>query len=649
MAVASSFFKYLQFQGSDFAAKARGGMNPSVDAHSPHPHDAPSMEHRTAIDEIKIFRPFLDRWYGNLALILASVILLSLSPAPTKQFYLAWVGLVPWLWVIGRTKSSLWAFLGSWLAGILFFTANMWWLVHVSIPGMIALMIYLGLYWGLAALLFRALGWLNSGLRTGEKKGLRTEDSGLSENAISDSSTPSSVLSPQSYLLPVLGIAMGWVALEWLRGNLFTGLPWMYLGHTQSPLPVVCQIADIFGVYGVSFCVAALNALIYFYVRGDRRQLRSATLAVAGLWVASGAYGVFRRVQMETVCSPGPRVLVVQPNYPQDNSGEKGATDAERLRFHLDATRAAIQKAGDGVDLVCWSETMMPAINEEYRAAWRGIPLRERDGTIAAPDYGAALDQSVGSILELCKTHHLNVLTGGLFSTDLDPVKGIFRDRRNSAYLFRSDGLMATERSDKIHLVPFGEFIPFKNSRYFHWIHDIFAKLSPYDWDYTLTAGSEDSPTVMTIPSAKLNKPVRVLVPICFEDIDPRLVAKLFRGENGKRADLIVNLTNDGWFKANQNAQHLQAAIFRSIENRVFTVRSVNTGISGFIDSYGRVKETVPVRTEGTAVTTVMLDSRYTFYSRFGDVFAMLCLAGTEAVSLWVSYLRWRTKRKRTT
>ena len=598
------------------------------------------MEHRTSIDEIKIFRPFLDRWYGKLALIFASVILLSLSLAPTKQFYLAWVGLVPWLFMIGKSRSTLWTFLASWLAGILFFTANMWWLVYVSIPGMIALMIYLGLYWALAAILFRALGWVG--------EGLRTEDSGLSKNTTSDSSTQSSVLSPQSCIFPVLGIAMGWVALEWLRGNLFTGLPWMYLGHTQSPLPVVCQIADTFGVYGVSFCVVALNALIYFYVRGDRHQLKSAAFTVAGLWIASGAYGVFRRAQMETACSPGPRVLVVQPNYPQDNSGEKGATDAERLQFHLNATRAAIQTAGDGIDLVCWSETMLPAINEEYRAAWREIPLRERNGTIVVPDYGAALDRSVDSILELCKTHHVNVLTGGLYSTDLDPVKGMFRDRRNSAYLFRSDGLMAAERSDKIHLVPFGEFIPFKNSRYFHWIHDLFAKLSPYDWDYTLTAGSEDSPVVMTLSSAKLNQPVRVLVPICFEDIDPRLVAKLFRGDNAKRADLIVNITNDGWFKANQNAQHLQAAIFRSIENRVFTVRSVNTGISGFIDSYGRVKETIPVRTEGTAVATVMLDSRYTFYTRFGDVFAMLCLAGIEAVSLWVSYLRWRTKRNRT-
>ncbi len=587
------------------------------------------MENRAFTVKNNASRAFIDRWQGQLALVLASVILLTLALAPVKQFYLAWVGLVPWLWVVGKIRSSLWAFLASWLTGLLYFTANMWWLVYVSAPGTVGLNLYLGLYFAFAAMIFRGLGWV------GERR-LRIEDLGLSKVAAIRFSPQSSVLSPQSsLLLPVFGMAMVWTALEWLRGNLFTGLPWLYLGHTQTPLPVMCQIADTFGVYGVSFCVAALNALVYFYLRGDRRQLKSAAFAVAGLWIASGAYGVFRRVQMESVCSPGPTVLLVQPNYPQDNSGEKSATDAERLRFHLHATHAGMRKAGKSVDLVCWSETMMPAINEEYRAAWRTIPLRDRDGTIVFPDFGAELDHIVSQISELCLTQNLNLLTGGLFSGDLDPVKGIFNDRRNSAYLFRTDGVMDAERADKIHLVPFGEYIPFKNSKWFGWLHNIFAKFSPYDWDYTLTPGSEDSIPIFKIPFAKSNPPVRIVVPICFEDIDSRLVATMFRGDHGKRADLIVNLTNDGWFKYNQNAQQLQAAIFRSIENRAAMVRSVNTGISGFIDSFGRVTESVPARTEGTAIATLRLDSRYTLYTRFGDLFAKLCLAGTEGVFLW--------------
>ena len=135
---------------------------------------------------------------------------------------------------------------------------------------------------------------------------------------------------------------------------------------------------------------------------------------------------------------------------------------------------------------------------------------------------------------------------------------------------------------------------------------------------------------------------MRVVVPICFEDIDAPLVAKMFRGAGGKRANVLVNLTNDGWFKANQNAQHLQAAIFRGIENRVPTIRCVNTGISAFIDSSGRELERIPVRTEGTAIRSMQLDSRYTLYTRWGDWFPILCtvLASGLVVRVYVKYRR---------
>jgi apolipoprotein N-acyltransferase len=201
----------------------------------------------------------------------------------------------------------------------------------------------------------------------------------------------------------------------------------------------------------------------------------------------------------------------------------------------------------------------------------------------------------------------------------------VFQDRRNSAFLIRPSGRLDVEHYDKIHLVPFGEYIPFKDSEWFGWLHKIFLAFNPYDYDYTLTTGGNvQNPAVFRL-NINGNPTVRVITPICFEDIDPALCAALFRSPSGKRADLLVNLTNDGWFKANENAQHLQAAIFRSIENRVPTARSVNTGISAFIDSYGRISETVPVRTQGVAVQQVMLDSRYTLYTRIGDLFAWLC------------------------
>jgi apolipoprotein N-acyltransferase len=111
-----------------------------------------------------------------------------------------------------------------------------------------------------------------------------------------------------------------------------------------------------------------------------------------------------------------------------------------------------------------------------------------------------------------------------------------------------------------------------------------------------------------------------------------------------KRADFLVNITNDGWFWANENADHLQAAAFRSIENRVWSARSVNTGISGFIDSVGRYHDLLPVRTEGVSTSAIMIDSRLSFYTRYGDLFAFACVGGTILLSGWA----WWTRKKPT-
>ncbi len=170
-------------------------------------------------------------------------------------------------------------------------------------------------------------------------------------------------------------------------------------------------------------------------------------------------------------------------------------------------------------------------------------------------------------------------------------------------------------------------------------------KFSPYDFDYTLSPGPSDAPTVFTIRTARSHEAVRLVTPICFEDIDASLCAKMLRGNGAKRADALVNLTNDGWFRGGENAQHLQAAVFRSIENRVPMARCVNTGISAFIDSTGRVTQKIDARTEGTAIATLWLDSRYTLYTRFGDWFAWLCVLVTAVLVGGRLVRHYRTRR----
>jgi apolipoprotein N-acyltransferase len=596
------------------------------------PQDVRPMAQRAVDEESKrgqqARQRFSDRWYGKGAIVLAGVALLTLALAPAKQFYLAWVGLVPWMLVVRGTRTAARAFWWSWLGGALFFAANLWWLIYVTAPGAAALVIYLGTYWGAAALIIRP--WIKA-------------------------PQPAS-LEPSALLLRVVGFATIWVALEFVRSMVFTGLPWDYLGHSQSPILFACQIADIFGVYGVSFCIAAVNALVFLYVIGaDRRRLRLVTAVVVVMWVASCAYGAWRLAQSQALSGPVLTVAVIQPNYPQDNKGEKGADLQEIVRFHIDQTIRAVESLGGGgghVDLVAWSETMMPPLNVEYRAASRQHASKDIAGT------GRYFDDLYCNLVTLARGLRTNLIVGGMYgagpftavnhktsSGEYDAL--VAADRRNSAYLILDDGQSgappvdaAIARYDKIHLVPFGEFIPFKHSHTFHWLYSFFNSFSPYDFDYTLTAGSEDAPTVFKTRSAGF------VTPICFEDLDAHLVAKMFRGpDGGKRADLIVNLTNDGWFKPGENQQHLQSAIFRSIENRAPTARSVNTGVSAVIDSCGRVIARVPQGTAGAAVATVALDPRYTVYSRWGDWFAWICTTVTVGLAAR-GLIHWRRTRR---
>src|ERR1700722_17798286 len=146
-----------------------------------------------------------SRFLRPTALLAASIVMLTLSFAPIGQFYLAWVGLTPWLICVAERRSQKSAFFWSWIAGTVFFIANMWWMAAISWPGMLALLIFCGLFWGVAALVIRGAGFLH------EKTGARI-------------------------LWGVLGIAIVWTATEWVRGIIFTGLPWLFVGYSQSPI-----------------------------------------------------------------------------------------------------------------------------------------------------------------------------------------------------------------------------------------------------------------------------------------------------------------------------------------------------------------------------------------------------------------------------
>jgi len=540
---------------------------------------------------------FIQRGWAKASLLLLSIALLTLSFAPFKQFYLAWVALVPWLVVVRGCRSARSAFGWSWLAGVGFFAANMWWLAWVTGPGMLALLLILGLYWGLA-------GMLIGGARLLDLQGR----SGLA---------PAPLAATSSLFL----IATIWVATEWLRGTWpFGGLAWQYLGYTQSPALHQCQIADITGAYGVSFWVALVNAWVALLVLNRRRLpgLVTAGVAVGIALMAVAAYGFYRFSQKTT--RPGPMVMVVQPDYPQSNSGEKGADLSEILRFHLEHTKAALAREPK-TDLVVWSETMMPPLNAS---------AIER---LHDPSGSTLPEVAQGRIDALAERSGAAFLVGGMYWdgwVDRGAAGWRQTQERNSAYFFVPGPSGATLRYDKVHLVPFGEYIPFQTT--FPPLYHLLLTFSPYPKDYIwLTPGAPDALTVFSLRSGW-----RFVTPICFEDLDGPLLRRMFQpppGQTRKRADFIVNITNDGWFRFSEMPQHLQAAIFRSIENRAPTARSVNTGISGFIDSVGRTYGLVPAGRGGVSIARVDPDERLTFYTRFGDVFAYICAALTALMA----------------
>jgi apolipoprotein N-acyltransferase len=541
-------------------------------------------------------------------MVLLSAVLLTLSFAPLGQFYLAWIGLAPLLIVVSRARTVRAAFFWGWLGGTIFFLLNLAYLLLVTIPGALVLPPYLALYWGLAAATIRMMRLIPQ----------------------------AGYLPPETYSILACCVAAVWVAAEWLRGTVFTGLPWLFIGYTQSPLLAICQIADFAGVYGVMFLVVLVNtmAAVTWLHREHRKPIRRGWITTGVLVLASALYGWWRMSQSAPL-TPGPTVLVVQPS--DRDFRNKAAPEKQRdsVRFHLEQTTSALQR--ERADLVVWSETTMPALNPEVREELGGAPL------------GQLSDQTDRAISAIARLNNTSLLVGGFFVDYAAGARGTRKPigMRNSAFYYDRVGIHAA-RYDKIHLVPFGEFIPGRES----WprFYRLFLWLSPYADDYTVSTGPADALTVFPLQSRDAASESRFVSPICFDDIDPSLVARMFRGgEAGaggppKRADFIVNLTNDGWFRWNEQPQHLQHALFRSIENRAPTARAVNTGVSGFIDSCGRIGKTVPIGQIGTATQQLALDRRVTFYTRFGDVFAYACVAVAAVVVLcgaWSSFVMW--------
>jgi len=279
-----------------------------------------------------------------------------------------------------------------------------------------------------------------------------------------------------------------------------------------------------------------------------------------------------------------------------------------------------------GAVLSIWPETMvLTTINREY------VELCKED---TRP---MVYDETIGNF-----TENKGYVLFGSHSVDVDIIDNevVLGDRYNSAFMYTPQGRQAEKRYDKIHLVPYGEYIPFKDS--FPPMHKLGVVLSPYDYDYSL--GKGDEYTTFKISDGEDDYRFGIL--ICYEDTDPEVTRKMVVDDNGsKKADWLINISNDGWYVRYEGekvlpsvelAQRAVITIFRAVENRVSVIRSVNTGISCVIDPAGRIRDgfkagTLPERAldrqgvAGWLVDRVDIDDRVTFFSLHGSILKKIC------------------------
>ncbi|MDY0061603.1 MAG: apolipoprotein N-acyltransferase [Myxococcota bacterium] len=517
-------------------------------------------------------RPASARRRGLLVLApLLSGLLYGLCFPPHDLFLLGWLALVPLLWAWRQVGPAGGALLGT-LAGAAGASVAVRWLLvpltHAyGFPWPLALAFFAGiaLYIGL---FYGALGAVVSWLHRRQ--------------------TP----------WPLLWVPAAWVAGELARARLGPGVPWLFAGHTQGELLPLVQLAELTGVFGISFLVVAGNqALVQVRRGGGLAPVLGVALAVGGALLYGG-----QRLAAVTAAEgrAAPlHVAVVQPNIPQREKWDRDRFVPAMRRLYA-LTQEALRHAGEPPapppDLVVWPETAL-TVDLEGAAPTLAPVLRLFAGTEAQLLLGAP------RVLRGPAGEHV----------------------RNSAALFGADGRRLGVY-DKRHLLPFGEYYP-------GWLTEL-PGLRPlvtrHMGETEFTAGGREPLLVA--------KSIPFVTTICYEAAYPELIAEGIAG--GGR--FLVNLTNDAWFEGSAGAaQHLAMARLRTVETRTPLVRAANTGISAVVAATGRTLGRLELDEQGVLAATIHPGPAGSPYTRWGDRFAIGCAA---FVPLPFFASRWRRR-----
>jgi apolipoprotein N-acyltransferase len=494
---------------------------------------------------------------------LLSGILLSLSFPKFGLGFIAWIAFVPLLIALRNVSSLRRALFLGWIAGLTACIGILYWITYVVVyyghlPLFlgVAIMLLLACYLSLYAALFAAgLVYLRRWV-------------------------------PLYLVAPVL-----WVCLEYLKSKLFTGFPWENLGYSQFNNFFLIQIADIVGVFGLSFLILLLNVAFFEIITERSKKSFALAASVLLLWSGVYVYGVLRINQIDKVLkyASGMEVSLIQGNIDQSIKWNENF-QRETINIYEELSLRHPTTPGG---LIVWPETAVPfnfQDENDLQRQVRDLPAKTKSWFI----FGS-MSYAPGSA-----------------NTDYF----------NSAYLLSPQGDISG-KYDKVHLVPYGEYVPLRTL--FPFISSLAAGIGDF------AAGKGFYPLAMG------ERKIGVL--ICYEGILPE-AGRMYKNA---AAELLVNITNDAWFGTTSAPyQHLSMSIFRAVETRLYLVRAANTGISAIVDPTGRILARTEIFKKDEIHGKIKFITLPTIYAKYGD-----WLVGAGFICLIIFFV-WSLKgRKR--
>ncbi len=496
-----------------------------------------------------------DPRHRGWLLALASGALLCLSFPRYGSALVAWTALIP-LFLAIRGSSPLQAFGLGWLAGFTGYVGILYWIVHVvvhyghlPVAVGIPVMLLLAAYLGLYVSIFAGC------LIHLTKRGF-----------------------PVILTAPLL-----WTSLEFVKGRLLSGFPWSNLGASQYPNLPFIQVAEFTGTYGLTFVIVMANVALFrllFERIDDRRWIREVAVCLV-LLVSVHGYGWWRiaDIQEKLEGAPSLAVRLIQGNIEQDVKWDP-AYQQETVDIYTSLSRRAEPPPGG---LVVWPETAAPFYFQDRDGLHRQVVLFPRE------------------------TDSWLILGSPRYEKRGDGIASF-----NSSFLVSPEGSLHG-RYDKVHLVPYGEYVPFR-------------RIIPFLTALTAGIGDFESGAGYEVLAMGAHRPG---VLICYEGI----LAEAGRSYKRQGADLLVNITNDAWFgRTSAPYQHLSMTVFRAVETRLFLVRAANTGISAIVDPVGRITAQTGIFERTVLAGDVKFIDEKTVYGAYGDIFVYLCLGGTLVV-----------------